>query len=56
MILSVDYNIVLAWILTQRTAGSKTVPKVLIASNNGFQPKVIAVLKTFQGLARNFYL
>jgi len=27
MFLSVDYNIVLAWILTQRTAGSKNCAK-----------------------------
>lgn len=34
----------------------KTVPKVQTADKNGFQPKVIAVLKTFQGLDANFYL
>ncbi|HNU89003.1 MAG TPA: hypothetical protein PKJ94_11950, partial [Ferruginibacter sp.] len=31
-------------------------PKVQTADKNGFQLKVIAVLKTFQGLGANFYL
>lgn len=34
----------------------KTVPKVQTADKNGFPLKVIAVLKTFQGLGSNFYL